>query len=92
MKRLLSDAYESAKAILGEHRDQLERVAQELLKRETLDEQTFKTLLEPPASEIAPASSVDIAAAGNGKAEVGPFLNSEKETRFLVVDIRHSKE
>ena len=45
VKKLLSDAYESAKGILSSHRDQLERVAQELLKRETLDEQAFNALL-----------------------------------------------
>jgi cell division protease FtsH len=49
VKRLLAEAYESAKGILSAHRDQLDRVAQELLRRETLDEQAFKTLLEKPA-------------------------------------------
>ena len=45
VKKLLSEAYESAKGILSSHRDELERVVQELLKRETLDEQTFNALL-----------------------------------------------
>ncbi len=45
VKKMLSDAYETAKSILSSHRDQLEHVAQELLKRETLDEQTFNDLL-----------------------------------------------
>ena len=45
VKKLLSDAYESAKRILSAHREQLELVVQELLKRETVDEQTFKEIL-----------------------------------------------
>jgi cell division protease FtsH len=65
VKKLLSEAYESAKGILSSHRDQLERVAQELLRRETLDEQAFNALLgrQAPAPTIAPvrgsAASVD---------------------------------
>jgi hypothetical protein len=52
-----AEAYESAKGILSSHRDQLERVAQELLRRETLAEQAFRTLLETraPAAAIEPA-------------------------------------
>ena len=49
----MSDAYDSAKSILTAHRDQLERVAQELLNRETLDEQTFKALLDPAGAGSA---------------------------------------
>ncbi len=57
VKKILSDAYETAKAILSSHRDELERVAEELLTRETLDEQTFNALLgrQAPASSIAPS-------------------------------------
>jgi cell division protease FtsH len=65
VKKLLSEAYESAKGILSSHRDQLERVAQELLRRETLDEQAFNALLgrQAPTPTIAlvrgSAASVD---------------------------------
>ena len=45
VKKLSFDAYETAKSILSSHRDELERVAQELLKCETLDEQSFNSLL-----------------------------------------------
>jgi len=55
IKKLLSDAYKVAKGILSSHRDQLDRVAQELLSRETLDEHTFNTLL----GRKAPASAMD---------------------------------
>ncbi len=45
VKKLLFDACETAKSILSSHRDELERVTQELLKCETLDEQSFNALL-----------------------------------------------
>ncbi|MGD9645742.1 MAG: ATP-dependent zinc metalloprotease FtsH [Pirellulales bacterium] len=45
VKQILDDAYIRAKQILSEHRDQLERVSEELMRRETLDAQAFKQLL-----------------------------------------------
>ncbi len=48
VKRILGDAYEQAKKILQDHRDQLDLVAGELLKNETMDAATFKKLLGPP--------------------------------------------
>jgi cell division protease FtsH len=45
VKSLLDNAYEEARAILVEHRDDLERVTQELLRRETLDGAAFQALL-----------------------------------------------
>jgi cell division protease FtsH len=48
VKRILAQAYAEAKEILKLHRDQLELVSGELLKRETLDGQTFYTLLGLP--------------------------------------------
>ena len=57
VKKLLSTTYESAKAILALHRDQLDLIANELLKRETLDEQAFNALLlgqMPPAAMDRP--------------------------------------
>ena len=82
MKKLLSNAYKSAKSILCAHRDQLERVARELLKRESLDEQTFKALLDAASTGTAP--SLIGAAADNGKTDEGLFPNSEKN----VLDIQ----
>ncbi|MCH7892144.1 MAG: ATP-dependent zinc metalloprotease FtsH, partial [Gemmatimonadetes bacterium] len=37
IKRVLNEAHERARSILGDHRDLLERIAQALLERETLD-------------------------------------------------------
>ncbi len=48
VKRLLTEAYASAKSILGTHSDQLEQVATELIKRETLDGSAFYQLLGLP--------------------------------------------
>ncbi len=45
VKKLLDAAYLDAKSILTQHRDKLELVAQELIKRETLDGATFRQLL-----------------------------------------------
>jgi cell division protease FtsH len=45
VKKLLDCAYAEAKQILVEHRDQLELVTAELLKRESMDGQTFKKLI-----------------------------------------------
>jgi cell division protease FtsH len=45
VKKLLDAAYLDAKAVLTQHREKLELVAQELIKRETLDGATFRQLL-----------------------------------------------
>jgi cell division protease FtsH len=50
VKRILDRAYIEAKEILAMHRDQLELVTGELLKRETLDGQTFNELIGKGAS------------------------------------------
>jgi cell division protease FtsH len=48
VKELLARALREARAILNEHRDQLEKVSAELLKRETLDGPAFYQLLGLP--------------------------------------------
>jgi len=45
VKAILDRAYAQAKAILTEHRDQLELVTRKLLENETIDAQTFKQLI-----------------------------------------------
>jgi cell division protease FtsH len=45
VKKILGDAYDGAKKILREHRDKLDLIATELLKKETLDAKEFKGLL-----------------------------------------------
>jgi cell division protease FtsH len=49
VRKILDGAYAESKHILHEHRDQLDLVAGELLKHETLDAQTFKNLIKQPA-------------------------------------------
>ncbi|HWB59389.1 MAG TPA: ATP-dependent zinc metalloprotease FtsH [Chthoniobacteraceae bacterium] len=46
VKKILDDAYSDAKRILREHRDMLDRIANELLEKETLDSKAFKSFLE----------------------------------------------
>jgi cell division protease FtsH len=45
VKKLLDEAYHEAREILAGHRDELERVAQELIRRETLDAREFEALV-----------------------------------------------
>jgi cell division protease FtsH len=63
VKRLLSQLYDEAKALLGENRPVLERIAEALLERETLELADLKRLLEgqtlpplapPPAVHVEP--------------------------------------
>lgn len=51
VKKILDKAYADAKAILSQHRDQLDLVAAELLERETLDGNSFRRLLHPEGSQ-----------------------------------------
>jgi cell division protease FtsH len=65
VKKILDAAYVDAKQILQQHRDKVDLVAGELLRRETLDAPTFNGLLglpapapaSAPAPEDAPASA-----------------------------------
>ena len=61
VKRILDAAYSEAKQILTQHHDQLDLVANELLKCETMDTQTFHRLIgrKPKGgAEIAPPPAV----------------------------------
>jgi cell division protease FtsH len=58
VKRMLDERYTDAKEILTTHRDQLESVAQELLKSETLDAETFKRMIGEPAEPIPPEAKL----------------------------------
>ena len=55
VKKILDRAYSEAKEILEQHRDQLELVTNELLRRETLDAQAFNRLIgrKAPGGERA---------------------------------------
>ncbi|HXY34868.1 MAG TPA: ATP-dependent zinc metalloprotease FtsH [Planctomycetaceae bacterium] len=62
VKKLLDDAHVAARAILKDHRDQLDLVADELLKRETLDEAAFNALIGravPPERPIRAPEPID---------------------------------
>jgi cell division protease FtsH len=53
--RIVQAGYESATAILTEHRDVLERIARDLLERETLDgEEVYNTIRQMTGHEPAP--------------------------------------
>ena len=72
VKKIMDQMYSRAKAILQEHRDQLELVTQQLLQNETLDAQAFNRLINrsPSEDEQRPAPSIELAphppASGNG--------------------------
>jgi cell division protease FtsH len=71
VKKLLDQAYAEAKNLLREHRHQLELVAEELLRRETLDGKTFQRLIQQDSRHLKQES--DPHARGTvqeGKAEI----------------------
>jgi cell division protease FtsH len=51
IRRVVEEAHQSAKAILVEHREDLERLSTTLLERETLDAEQFLALLEGKTEE-----------------------------------------
>jgi cell division protease FtsH len=60
VRKILDQAYQEARQILTDHRDQLDSVAEALLHRETIDAATFHQLigkpLPPDAKKVPPAS------------------------------------
>ena len=53
IRRIVESAHQAAKTLLGERRDDLERVSKLLLERETIDAREFVALLEgKPESEV----------------------------------------
>jgi cell division protease FtsH len=83
LKRLLGEAYERARAILTEHRDQLDRLAEALLERETLDREEVDLIMAgkplppiaPPPPPAAPATAPGDRAKDKAPAR-GPVLGS----------------
>jgi cell division protease FtsH len=63
VKRILDQAYAEAKEILNQHREQLDRVTEELLRNETLDARAFKQLIgtSPKTNDESAVQSVDLA-------------------------------
>src|SRR5579884_4272750 len=85
VKRVLTEAYEQARAILTEHRDALDRLAAALLERETLDREEVELVvagrplppLVPPPAPSAPAAPAAPAAGAKDKAGArGPVLGT----------------
>ncbi len=53
IRRIVEAAHQTAKGLLGENREELERISKLLLERETIDAKQFAALLEgKPASEV----------------------------------------
>jgi cell division protease FtsH len=53
IRRIIEEAHKRAKDILGEHREQLDRVAKILIERETLERREFEALLDgQPEEEV----------------------------------------
>ncbi|HYT04356.1 MAG TPA: ATP-dependent zinc metalloprotease FtsH [Gemmatimonadales bacterium] len=84
LKRLLGEAYERARVILTEHRDQLDRLAAALLERETLDREEVDLVmagrplppLAPPPAPATPAGAAPTDAAKDKAPARGPVLGS----------------
>ncbi|MFQ5537415.1 MAG: ATP-dependent zinc metalloprotease FtsH [Gemmatimonadota bacterium] len=80
VKRILDEAHDRARSLLQEHRDLLERIAQALLERETLDREQIEALergdtlppMAPP--EAAPAGPEPSAAEPKEEAAERPPL------------------
>jgi cell division protease FtsH len=60
VKSLLDQSYDEAKEVLSAHRDELERLAAELIKHEAMDGRTFYKLIgrEQPTIRVADAGAV----------------------------------
>lgn len=58
VRRLVNEAYTKAKAILMEHRDKLDAVAQRLLEVETLSREEFEKIFPPPVRKRNPIPTI----------------------------------
>jgi cell division protease FtsH len=73
VKRMLDERYLDAKNILNAHRDQLEAVAQELLKHESMDADTFKRMIGQPVESKPPLNAAPSdALSPNAESELHP--------------------
>ena len=68
VKRILDDAHERARELLEQEKDLLERIAQALLERETLDRHEVRLLAD--GKELPPLEKLDIP----GAPDQGPLL------------------
>ncbi len=65
VRKLLDAAYAEAREMLIAHRDKLELVTAELLKRETMDGRTFRELVGLPEPDAANPPAVAVASNGH---------------------------
>jgi cell division protease FtsH len=77
VKKLLDQAYNEAKAILSDHRRQLDLVAGELLERETLDGKSFRRLLQQEAPAPEGVSAPPAAGPKVGSGLQGALYNAQ---------------
>ena len=91
IKRVLDEAEERARSIIGEHRDLLEHIAQGLLERETLD--ATDILLLDAGDELPPLpieeeeAEADEAEDGSAESEAGPADDVELEADAAEADL-----
>jgi cell division protease FtsH len=83
VKRTLSELYDEAKTLLAENRAMLDRIAEALLERETLETVDLKRLLEgqvlpplppPPAVHAGPSEARPVRVTGEAPARAGGKL------------------
>ncbi|HSI80177.1 MAG TPA: ATP-dependent zinc metalloprotease FtsH [Solirubrobacterales bacterium] len=74
IRRIVEEAHQTAKDILGEHREQLDRISKLLLERETIDAEAFAKLLEG-------ASEEEVFGADEEPEQPEPELEPEAEKR-----------
>ena len=67
VKKILERAYEEAKEVLASHRDDLERVSQELLKSETISGDEFYHIIGKPRPKSGPSEDIGPVSSPNGK-------------------------
>ena len=75
IRDIVDEAFETARRMLTEHRDQLEVVAQALMRREKLSGEEFKTLMEGgqlPEQEAQPAAPASTEAPAQPQAPEAP--------------------
>ncbi|MDX2161090.1 MAG: ATP-dependent zinc metalloprotease FtsH [bacterium] len=73
VKRIVQTQYQRAKALLLEHRDQLERIATFLMEHETLDRPMFEEIMgsQPASVRAAQNAAASAPVMGNGTAAHG---------------------
>ncbi|UFJ40558.1 ATP-dependent zinc metalloprotease FtsH [Brevibacillus humidisoli] len=79
MQRIINEQYERCKELLIKYRDQLELIAQTLLKVETLDAEQIKQLIETGKLEKLPAEKSDVVVHIQSKNETPEQANDSEQ-------------